>query len=341
MRFFRLTASAACLLIAALEGVAAADISEPALVTAVPAMREIALVGFTRALAEAPLVAETDGRVQALFADVGDRIDESGRFAQLDTTFLELDLEEVGVQEERLRSQIEYDQREVTRFRELVRQNSASASQLDTLEQSLRDNSHALRALNVKRRMLEERLARATISAPVGWSVTARSIELGQWVRGGETVGRAADFSTLLVPFALTPEQFAALEQTRSDLALEILDVGNTAGDSTRARIYRVNPGFDPETRKIAVELALTEPLEPARGGLRMRLRLSLPEVTGAVSLPPSALDSSYEESWVIRESGERISALTLGPDALNPDLIRVKATGLKPGDRVRVFGSR
>ncbi|WP_296809085.1 efflux RND transporter periplasmic adaptor subunit [Thiocapsa sp.] len=339
MRFLRLTASAACLLIAALEGVAAADISEPTLVTAVPAMREIALVGFSRALAEAPLVAETDGRVQALFADVGDRIDENGRFAQLDTTFLQLDLEEIGVQEERLRSQVDYDQREVTRFRELVRQNSASASQLDTLEQSLRDNSHALRALDVKRRMLQERLARATISAPVGWSVTARNVELGQWVRGGETVGRAADFSTLLVPFALTPEQFAALEQTRSDLALEVLDLGNTADQAIRARIHRVNPGFDPETRKIAVELALTEAVEPARGGLRVRLRLRLPEATGAVSLPPSALASSYEESWVLRENGERVSALPLGPDALNPKLIRVTAPGLKPGDRVRVDG--
>ncbi len=336
----RLTASAAFLLMAALEGVAA-DISQPTLVTAVPAMREIALVGFTRALAEAPLVAETDGRVQALFADVGDRIDDSGRFAQLDTRFLQLDLEEIGVQEERLRSQVDYDQREVTRFRELVRQNSASASQLDTLEQSLRDNSHASRALDVKRRMLEERLARATISSPVGWSVTARHVELGQWVRGGETVGRAADFSTLLVPFALTPEQFVALEETGSDLAVELLDRGSTADHTVRARIHRVNPGFDPETRKIAVELALTDTVEPARGGLRVRLRLRLPEATGAVSLPPSAIDSSYEESWIIRESGERVSALPLGPDALDPELIRITAPGLKPGDRVRTVGSR
>jgi hypothetical protein len=246
-----------------------------------------------------------DGRTgPALFADVGDRIDDSGRFAQLDTTFLQLDLEEVGVQEERLRSQVEFDRREVTRFRELVRQNSASASQLDTLEQSLRDNSHALRALDVKRRMLEERLARATISAPVGWSVTARDVELGQWVRGGETVGRAADFSTLLVPFALTPEQFVALEQARPDLALESWTAPVDDDRPVSARIHRVNPGFDPETRKIAVELALTGAVEPARGGLRVRLRLRLPEATGAVSLPPSALDSSYEESWVIRETG-------------------------------------
>jgi RND family efflux transporter MFP subunit len=346
MRRRRLGVLLLCVGLAPTTGLASADTAGPALVAAVPAMREIALMGFTRARAEVPLVAETDGRVSEIFADVGERIDEGGRFAQQDTTFLRLDLEEIGVQEKRLGSQVEFDQREVARFRELVRQNSASASQLDALEQSLRDNRHALAALDVRRRMLEERLARATIDAPVGWSVTARGIEPGQWVRGGETVGRAADFSTLLVPFALTPEQFAELDRARSDLALEMLDPGadtDAAAGPRRvpARIHRVNPSFDPETRKIAVELALSEPIQPARGGLRVRLRVRLPEATGAVSLPPAALSSSYEESWIVREDGTRVSALPLGPDALNPALLRVTAPGLKPGDRVRIGGDR
>ena len=324
--------------LAAPVGAAAPDV---ALVEAVPAMREAALIGFTRAVAKRPLVAETDGRVQALFLDVGDRVDESGRFAQLDTTFVGLELEEVKVQEDRLKSQIEFDRREVTRFRELVRQSSASASQLDALEQALRDNRHALRALDVRRRILEERLTRATIGAPVGWHVTAREVELGQWVREGDPVGYAADFSTLLVPFALTPEQFSALEGGGGTLRLELLDQPRGATSEVSARLYRVNPGFDPETRKIAVELALDEPVHPARGGLRVRLRLGLPEATGAVSLPPAALGSSYEESWVIREDGARLPVLRLGPDAQDPALVRVTAPGLRPGDRLRLLGER
>lgn len=321
----------------------AGDSAVPALVTAAPAMRESALSGFTRALAELPLVAETDGRVQDIFFDVGETVDERGRFAQLDTTFLQLDIEEISTQQDRLRSQAAFDQREVARIRELVRQNSASASQLDALEQSLLDNDHALRALDVKRRILEERAVRASVAAPVGSRITGRQIELGQWVHAGETVGRAADFSTLLVPFALTPEQFAALEQTGDDLRLELLDPIDGATDAAAretwltARIYRVNPGFDPETRKIAVDLALTQAPPAARGGLRVRLRLTLSEATGAVSLPSAALGSSYEELWVIREDGQRIPVLRLGPDARDPALIRVTAPGLKPGDRVRL----
>jgi RND family efflux transporter MFP subunit len=314
---------------------------ETAVVTAIPAMREIALIGFTRPLAELPLVAETDGRVETLPLDVGDRVDDSGLFAQLDTTFTQLDLEEVGVQQERLASQIAFDEREVTRFRELVRQNSASASQLDALEQSLRDNKHASRALDVKRRMLEERLTRGTITAPAGWSITDRQIELGQWVRAGDRVGRAADFSRLLAPFALTPEQFAVLQATESDLELDLLDQARGPDIQVPARIYRVNPGFDPETRKIAVDLMLSESAGHARGGLRVRLRLRLPEATGALSLPATAIASSYEESWVIREDGARLPVLRLGPDAGDPDLVRVTGPALRAGDRVRLMADR
>jgi RND family efflux transporter MFP subunit len=307
------------------------------LITVVPALREITLIGFTRARAELPLVAETDGRVQAIFCDVGDKVDETGRFAQLDTTFLELDLQELDAQEDRLRAQLAFDQREVARVRELVRQNSASASQLDALEHAVEDSEHALRGLEVKRQIIRERLGRARVSAPAGSRITARDIEIGQWVHTGESLGRAADFSTLLVPFALTPEQFAALEQDAEALWLEPLDrLEGATPARLGARIYRVNPGFDAETRKIGVELALTDPLPEMRGGLRLRLRLRLPEGSGAVSLPERALGESYEESWVILADGRRLPVLRLGPDAANPEWVRVTAQGLRPGDRVR-----
>ena len=198
---------------------------DPALVTAEPAVREIALTGFTRARAELPLVAETPGRVEEVAHDIGGTIGEDGTFARLDDTFIALELEEVKVQQERLHAQIDYDQREVKRYTKLARKNNASASQLDTLEQTLRDNRHELRVLEVKERILEERLVRTRIRAPAGWRVTGRDLEPGQWVKDGESVGRAADFSALIVPFALTPEQHAALTASSGGISLRLPDL--------------------------------------------------------------------------------------------------------------------
>jgi RND family efflux transporter MFP subunit len=327
---------AARLLLPALALAAAAAWAEPGarLVTAEPAVRGVTLSGFTRARARLRLVAEIPGRVEEVYADIGDTVGAEGVFARIDDTFIRLELEQVRVEQARLRSQIDYDRREVARYEELARERNASASQLDTLEQALRDNRHALEVLEVKQRVLEERLTRTRIRAPAGWQVVARSVEPGQWVAAGGLVGEAADYSRLLVPFALTPQQHAALGARPGGLRLALPDLGTEVG----ADVYRTNPGFDPETRKIAVELAITDELEPRRGGLRALLTLALPERTGAVMLPPEAVESSYEEHWVTREDGERLQVTVLGRAVGGgADLLRVVSPRVAPGDRFRV----
>jgi RND family efflux transporter MFP subunit len=308
--------------------------SDAALATAEPAVRAISLSGFTRARARLRVVAETPGRVQEVLHDIGDTIGEDGSFGRLDDTFIRLELDEVQVEQERLHAQIDYDEREVKRYRKLARQNNASASQLDTLEQTLRDNRHELRVLEVRQRILEERLARTRIRAPAGWRVTGRTVEPGQWVGDGETVGEAADFSLLIVPFALTPEQHAALTRAGDEIRLLLPDLNQEVS----AAIYRANPGFDPTTRKIAVDLKIKDELEPRRGGLRARLSLWLPERTGAVLLPAAAVERSYEELWVTREDGERVRVMLLGPgDEANGPRLRVASPDIEPGQRFRL----
>lgn len=306
-----------------------------ALVTAEPALRTVTLTGFTRARAELPLVSETSGRVEAVTCDIGEPIGEDGIFARLDGTFIRLELEEVEVEQERLQTQIGHDEREVKRYTELARQNNASASQLDTLEQTLRNNRHELRALEVKEKVLRERLARTRIRAPTGWRITKRSLEPGQWVREGDKVGEAADFSTLIIPFAFTPEQYAALIRAGDGMRLRLPDLGREVA----ASIYRTNPGFDPDTRKIAADLEIRDEINPRRGGLRAQLDLRLPERTGAVMLPPEAVQRSYEEMWVTREDGKRLRVMLLG-SAEGPDgeRLRIASPDIEPGQRFRLL---
>jgi RND family efflux transporter MFP subunit len=301
----------------------------PTLVTAEPAMREVSLTGFTRARAELPLVAEVAGRVEEVAHQIGEAIGPQGLFARIDDSFLRLELEEVAIEQERVREQIDYDTRELRRYQALARQSSASQAQVDTLEQTLRNNRQALRVLEVKERVLAERLARTRVRAPAGWLVTARNVEPGQWVREGDVIGAAADFSTLLVPFALTPEQYAALPD--ESIALDLPELGLRVPASA----YRINPGFDPATRKIAVELAVVGDISPRRGGLRALLTLALPERTGAVLLPAAAVEERYEEAWVTREDGARIRVTLLG--STEDGQVRLAGDGIRPGDRFRL----
>jgi hypothetical protein len=183
--------------------------------------------------------------------------------------------------------------------------------------------------------MLQERLIRTRIRAPAGWQVTGRSVEPGQWVKSGESVGEAADFSTLIVPFALTPEQYTALTTAEDGIHLRLPDLRQEVA----ASIYRTNPGFDPDTRKIAVDLQIRDEIEPRRGGLRAQLGLHLPERTGAVMLPTAAVERSYEELWVTREDGKRLRVMLLGSGAgSDGDRLRVASPDIESGQRFRLL---
>jgi RND family efflux transporter MFP subunit len=297
-----------------------------------PAYRETLLTGFTRARATLPLVAETSGKVLSVTADIGSVIDHQGLFAELDPTFIELELEANRVAQEQLRSRIEYDTKEVGRHRTLAGQGSIPQSTLDKLELALRSNRLELKSLEVQERVLEERLTRTRIPAPPGWRVTQRIIEPGQRVNAGAVVGEVADFSVLLVPFALSPEQLAALKQYHSQLTLYLPDLDQ----NLPVTVHRTNPGFDPATRKIAVEFALSEGLNERRGGLRTQLKIRLPERTGAVMLPASAVEESYDEYWVTRDNGQRLRVVLLGKNGAG-DKVRVTSPHIKSGDRFAI----
>lgn len=310
----------------ALGGIARAET-----VTAEAAARPVVLTGFTRARAAMDLVAEEAGRVTRVSADVGDAIGADGEFARVDATFIELDLEDNRARRARLASRIAYDAKEAARYRDLVRRETAAQATLDGLEQTLDSDRHELAALEVARRVLEERLARTRVPAPKGWLVMARDVEPGQWVAAGQVLGRAGDFSTLLAPFALTPEQYEILRSMGPSIPVMLMDRGRAA----RAAVYRVEPGFDPETRKIKVELALPGGGD-LRGGLRVRLELPMPAQPGTVLLPAGAVVERYEENWVTREGGERVRVVVLGEDG---GLLRVSGQGLRPGDAFLVDG--
>jgi len=339
MRPSRTICALCCVLLALVAGVARSHGQAPqaqgSVFAARPALREVELSGFTRARAEMAIVAEGSGKAVEVRADVGDRIGKDGVFARLDATLPGLDLEKNRAEQARLESQAAYLDKETGRYRALVSQNTVARAALDKLEEDLSQAGHGLAALKVEEKRLREIIARQTIKAPAGWLVTARSVEPGQWVAAGTPVGVAGDFSTLIVPFALAPEELEALRSAGNPLALDLPD----SAVSVPARIHSISPAFDPGTRKTQVELALADGIEDRRGGLRAVLDLSLPDPSGAVLVPEAGLEERYLEHWLTREDGSQVKVVRLG--AGQDGLARVTAPEVRPGDRFRMPAAR
>lgn len=303
-------------------------------VVAKPAMRRVRLTGYTRARYVMDIVSEEAGRCVKVTADVGDQIGKNGLFAVLDTTFIDLALKKNRVDQARLTNIIAFHAKEVGRFEKLVERETAAQSRLDEIQNSLDQAEFQIKTLKVQETELKERRSRHQIKIPQGWSIIQRDVEPGEWVSVGKHLGKAGDFRTLLVPFALSPEEYRALKNLKGPIELVLPGEGqNTI--SLKASMARIFPAFDPETRKINVELAVTETLAENRGGLHAELTLGVPDPSGAVLIPAAAVAERYEEFWLTRVNGERVRVLFLGDGPDNT--YRVRASELNAGDEFRV----
>jgi RND family efflux transporter MFP subunit len=303
-----------------------------------PAMRPVTLTGYTRARHVMDIVSEEAGRCIKVTADVGDTIAKDGVFASLDRTYIDLAIRKNRKQQERLENTIQYYGKEAGRFEELVRRESASQSKLDSLGHDLREAELELQGLKVEEATLKERWARHMVRVPSGWTIAERAVEPGEWIAVGRHLGKAGDFQTLLVPFSLSPEEYTALKNLKGLPELHFPD--EVEGDTTlKAVLERVSPAFDPETRKISVDLAVRKGLSEMRGGLRAELTLFLPDPSGAVLAPSSAVKERYEEFWLTRPNGEQVRVMVLGNGPQSA--IRVRSPHVKPGDKFKLKTER
>jgi hypothetical protein len=101
------------------------------------------------------------------------------------------------------------------------------------------------------------------------------------------------------------------------------------------ASIERLSSAFDPQTRKIQVDLLVQKGLPRMRGGLQAELPLIVKDPSGAVLVPAPAVQHRYDEYWLTRDTGEQVTVVLLGegPKAT----LRVRSESVKPGDTFRI----
>lgn len=292
----------------------------------------VSLMGFTRARATVRLIAEEKGHFESIDVDIGDSIDKRQRFGCLDATFIDLDIAANKARQEKIRADLTYYSRQRQRVADLVKKNTSSESELDNLTRQEMGATADLRETGIQLRELQEHKKRHCVPATQSWVVTERLVDPGQWVNVGDPLGEVADFSVLLVPFALNASEYKALKRVKDNLKVRLVDENTVLA----AKIARIHPGFDEKTRKISVDLSIGEGITEKRGGLRIELMLHLPDKTGAVLVPASAVKGRYEQHWVTPREGDELAVTLLGEFTEDGKVwARILSEQLTPGDQV------
>lgn len=305
-------------------------LAEMPLIEAKAALQIEVLSGFTRERTRTVLSTEISGRVETVNGDVGDITEEKTPFACLDQTFIDLELEANRQEQSSLKIDYDYFNKEVKRLRQLMAKKSSSESSFDAALRNLNKTKSQLEALEIAHNTLQERKARHCIFTPDGWRIIHRHVEIGELINIGEPVVEIGDYRSLMVPFALNMDEYRSLQNLKDNLKLNLPQQGK----EVPATLLSVSPAFDEVSRKIAVELEISEGLIEPRGGLRAELELEIPLNSGAVMVPESALLQRYEQYWLTRPDGEKVRVVYLGRDqGLEGSVAHVVSPDVKPGD--------
>lgn len=328
--------------------VAVDSVGGPALVVREATKLKV-LRGYTRASGSVALTAEVGGRVIAVNYEVGQAVG-SKPFVQIDTTFVDLSIENAEKQLQRLsasmqraESNVRYLEKEFGRLEKLFRQGRASEARYDASEQQLLQGRLELDAvsaergaLNVTIRELKEKRRRHSVRPRRGWVITGRLVEPAEVVAPGQPLGRASDFKSLVVPLAVSLDELRAIKASGGTLA------GRLEGRPVTSRLNWQNPDFDERTRKSAVELALinTAGMDP-RGGLSFELPLNV-RAEGLL-VPRAAVSWRYENPRVMvrvagQPMGRTVSLIVI--DESGDDLVVAADGSLNPGDELFPAGA-
>ena len=301
------------------------------LITVQKAFQTTTLTGFTRARHSIPIASEISGKVTHIYADIGQAIPENGIFACLDKTFIKLDIATTENSIAQLYTDLKYLRKQVNRHKNLVKSNSTAISVFDDLNRQKENAIFARQQEKIKKQKQQETEKRHCIKAPKNWKITQRNIEVGQWITAEQSIAQAGDYSQLLIPLTLTPEELSALEQKQNKFTVYLPEYQQEIA----ARIERISPAFDEQSHKIRVDLLINDTSKFDRGGIRVELTLEVSDKLNTYLIPKKSLDERFEEVWLTRKNGERIRVMLLG--YLNHHTAKISSSNIKIGDQFKL----
>ncbi len=239
--------------------------------------REIVVSARTEPNRSVELRAETEGRVVAIGAERGARVEQGTRIVGLDMRDRQARLEEA-------RALIAYAELQFQAARRLQEQQFVSETHIAELLSRVVGARSALEQIELE-------VANTNLVAPFDAVLQEREVEIGDYVNSGDRVAQLVDTDPIIVVGEVGERQIHELDVGSSGLAR----LGT--GQPLEGRIRYVAPVAEESTRTFRVELAVPNGDGSLRAGMTAELRVAADDVTVHV-LSPALL--SLDEAGIV-----------------------------------------
>lgn len=284
-------------------------------------LETLSLVGSVTANESVELKSETDGTVQEIPFEEGQKVRQGDLLVQLDETKFSAAVAEAEANFKL--SQANYD-----RAKQLFHENLIAKQEFDQAAAQFQANQASL---DLKRRQLKD----TRIYAPFEGVTSSRQISPGQVISKNTTLTWVVDLDPVKVEVSI-PERFVG------QLALgQKIDMTVAAHPGRRftGEVFFIAPFIDPATRTALVKAKIPNPKHELKPGMFANLDLTLRLKENAVVIPESSVISSGDRTivYVVDESDTaQLRPVKLG--IRQAGLVEV-VSGLQGGERVVAEG--
>lgn len=331
---------------------APAEVGEVPVVTALVTRRDtregVSFTGVIRPRSEVDIVSKVSGRIEQLAVSVGDSVTVGGLLAVVEHRESEWQNRQAGAQAraaaaalEQTRNNLETTTVEQQRFEALQKVDAVSQAELDRVESLLRSTRAAVRVAEAQLAIAQaaaglasESLRNSRITSPVAGTIIKRQVNVGTYVTPGQALFNVQDASTLKLDGTVNAEDFARM-RVGQDVAVSVEDL---PGTTFAGKIATLSPSLSPQTRRAAVEVALSNAERRLLPNMFASARVEVGIESRALVVPTAAVLTidSQRAVYVLREGKVRLVHPQLG--SRDGELIRINS-GLVEGDEVIVSG--
>lgn len=295
----------------------------------------VSTVGTLEAMNAAEIRAEVEGRVTDIVAAEGARVRAGATLLRIDPERYRVGRQRAAAQLAQAVAQAQNDSILLERNRPLL---AAGAIGPQTLEdvQTRAELSRAGRdAARAALSLADRDLRRATVTAPFTGEFVSRLVDLGDYVKIGDPVGRLVAADTLRLTFQLAETEGVAIRRG----APVSFEVTALPGRSFTGLVYYVSPAVEERTRTIAVKAWVPNPDGTLRPGLSATVRVQTDVLKDAVVVPDVAIRRQGDLTYLFKVAGgeaQRVEVRTATRP--NPGAV-VVLSGVAAGDSIVVAG--
>ena len=280
----------------------------------------LSLVGTITANNDVNVVSETQGRVTAIRAKVGDFVNAGTVLVQVDDELKQAALTTAEVNYEKAK-------RDYERYQALLKKNTITVAQLDA-------SRLAFKSAESQHTVARRQFTDTRITTPIAGYVTARPVDIGTMVQPGMAVANVVDITTLKVRLNVAERDvFKLKEGDRVEVTTEVY-----SGVRFDGKIQSIASKGD-EAHTYPVEVVLQNSKQhPLKAGMFGRVAFTSVNVEESLTIPRDALVGSIKEPkvFVVDSTRARLRSIVVG--GISGETLSVTA-GLREGERVVVNG--